>query len=206
MSDGTEEVPARRRWRVADVVCAAGLAAGLVLSYVFSLLTPTLLKHHVVLLETLTASVVSTVTGGSLAHAGRTSLPLVLLAPLAGILADTTTRPTGPRDPRILLLTRPGAPAGAPDCLVWAGARDHDVPVMAAARGRARTEAGSPRTGSGPSTPTRPRSRSGCWPSGSPSTPCAAGRGGGPSYGSRRHRHRSSTPRPTPSPTLTETK
>ena len=63
-----------------------------------------------------------------------------LEAPIV-ILADTTTRPTGPRDPRILMLTRPGAPAGAPDCLVWAGARDHDVPVMTAARGRARTEA-----------------------------------------------------------------
>ena len=63
-----------------------------------------------------------------------------LEAPIV-ILADTTTRPTGPRDPRILMLPPPGAPAGAADCLVWAGAKDHDVPAMAAARGRARTEA-----------------------------------------------------------------
>lgn len=63
-----------------------------------------------------------------------------LEAPIV-ILADTTTRPTGPRDPRILMLAPPGAPAGAPDCLVWAGTKDQDVPVMAAARTRARTEA-----------------------------------------------------------------
>jgi ATP-dependent helicase/nuclease subunit A len=56
------------------------------------------------------------------------------------ILADTTTRPAGPRDPRILKLARPGAPAGATDCLVWAGAKDHDVPMMATARERARTQ------------------------------------------------------------------
>jgi ATP-dependent helicase/nuclease subunit A len=57
------------------------------------------------------------------------------------ILGDTTTRPTGPRDPRILPLALPGAPSGAPDCLVWAGAKDHDVPPMPAARERARREA-----------------------------------------------------------------
>ena len=63
-----------------------------------------------------------------------------LEAPIV-ILADTTTRPTGPRDPRILMLPPPGAPAGAADCLVWAGAKDHDVAPMAAARERARREA-----------------------------------------------------------------
>jgi ATP-dependent helicase/nuclease subunit A len=57
------------------------------------------------------------------------------------ILADTTTRPTGPRDPRILALARLGAPAGAPDCLVWAGAKNQDVPPMVAARQHARTQA-----------------------------------------------------------------
>jgi ATP-dependent helicase/nuclease subunit A len=57
------------------------------------------------------------------------------------ILADTTTRPAGPRDPRILPLARPTAPAGAPDCLVWAGGKDQDVGPMAAARERARREA-----------------------------------------------------------------
>ncbi len=57
------------------------------------------------------------------------------------ILADTTTRPAGPRDPRILTLARPGTPASAPDCLVWAGTKDQDVEIMAAARERARGQA-----------------------------------------------------------------
>src|SRR5262249_8892304 len=49
------------------------------------------------------------------------------------ILADTTTRPAGPRDPRILTIARSGAPAGMPHCLVWAGTKDQDVKIMAAA-------------------------------------------------------------------------
>ena len=57
------------------------------------------------------------------------------------ILADTTTRPAGPRDPRILTIARPGAPAGTPPCLVWAGTKDQDVKIMAAARERARCQA-----------------------------------------------------------------
>jgi ATP-dependent helicase/nuclease subunit A len=57
------------------------------------------------------------------------------------VLADTTTRPAGPRDPRILSLAAAAAPAGAADCLVWATAKDQDVPVMAAARERARAQA-----------------------------------------------------------------
>jgi ATP-dependent helicase/nuclease subunit A len=40
-----------------------------------------------------------------------------------------------------LPLAAAGAPAGAADCLVWATAKDHDVPVMAAARERARAQA-----------------------------------------------------------------
>ena len=41
------------------------------------------------------------------------------------ILADTTTPPTGPRDPRLLHLAK--------DELVWATARADDVEAMAAA-------------------------------------------------------------------------
>jgi ATP-dependent helicase/nuclease subunit A len=52
------------------------------------------------------------------------------------ILADTTTPPTGPRDPRLLPL--------ADGALVWAGARSNDIGVMAnaraAAQGAARDE------------------------------------------------------------------
>jgi ATP-dependent helicase/nuclease subunit A len=57
------------------------------------------------------------------------------------ILADTTTRPTGPRDPRLLALPALDAPPGAPDCLVWAGARDTDVAAVAQARETARRAA-----------------------------------------------------------------
>jgi ATP-dependent helicase/nuclease subunit A len=57
------------------------------------------------------------------------------------ILADTTTRPSGPRDPRLLPLPAPDAPPGAANCLVWAGARDTDVPPVAQAREGARRAA-----------------------------------------------------------------
>jgi membrane protein DedA with SNARE-associated domain len=51
--------------------------------------TPVLLAHHDTLLEALSASAVSMVTGGALARVGRASLLLVVLAPLCGIaLAD----------------------------------------------------------------------------------------------------------------------
>jgi ATP-dependent helicase/nuclease subunit A len=49
------------------------------------------------------------------------------------ILADTTTTPTGPRDPRLLALARGG--------LAWATARGEDVGVMSEAREAARREA-----------------------------------------------------------------
>jgi len=49
------------------------------------------------------------------------------------ILADTTTPPTGPRDPRLLQLSD-----GA---LVWASSRANDVGVMAAARAEAQSDA-----------------------------------------------------------------
>jgi ATP-dependent helicase/nuclease subunit A len=57
------------------------------------------------------------------------------------ILADTTTRPTGPRDPRLLALPRPRAVPGTPDCMVWAGAIATDVGPMVEARARARAAA-----------------------------------------------------------------
>jgi ATP-dependent helicase/nuclease subunit A len=63
-----------------------------------------------------------------------------LEAPIV-ILADTVTRPTGPRDPRLLALAATGLPPGAPDCLVWAAARDTDVTPIRQARERARIAA-----------------------------------------------------------------
>jgi ATP-dependent helicase/nuclease subunit A len=63
-----------------------------------------------------------------------------LEAPIV-ILADTVTRPTGPRDPRLLALAAAGLPPGAPECLVWAAARDTDVAPIRQARERARAAA-----------------------------------------------------------------
>jgi len=55
-----------------------------------------------------------------------------LEAPIV-ILADTTTRPSGPRHPRLLRIP---TPAGA-DHIVWAGASASDGPILADARRRA---------------------------------------------------------------------
>src|SRR5262249_16409988 len=63
-----------------------------------------------------------------------------LEAPIV-ILADTTTRPAGPRDPRLLALPRSRAVPGTPDCLVWAGAMATDVGPIGEARELARTAA-----------------------------------------------------------------
>jgi ATP-dependent helicase/nuclease subunit A len=63
-----------------------------------------------------------------------------LEAPIV-ILADTTTRPAGPRDPRLLALPRPHTAPGTPDCLVWAGTMATDVGPIGEARDRARTAA-----------------------------------------------------------------
>ena len=63
-----------------------------------------------------------------------------LEAPIV-ILADTTTRPAGPRDPRLLALPRARAAPGTPDCLVWAGTMATDVGPIGAARETARTAA-----------------------------------------------------------------
>jgi ATP-dependent helicase/nuclease subunit A len=57
------------------------------------------------------------------------------------ILADTTTRPAGPRDPRLLSLPRSGVAPGTPDCIVWAGAMATDAGPMGEARTRPRAAA-----------------------------------------------------------------
>jgi ATP-dependent helicase/nuclease subunit A len=54
------------------------------------------------------------------------------------ILADTTTQPRGPRDPRLLQLDASGLPPDAAPPLVWAGRKDDDPPAVAAAREAAR--------------------------------------------------------------------
>jgi ATP-dependent helicase/nuclease subunit A len=59
-----------------------------------------------------------------------------LEAPIV-ILADTTTRPNGPRPPRLLKIPA----AGAPDRIVWAASVAMKVPVVAAARKRAQNAA-----------------------------------------------------------------
>jgi membrane protein DedA with SNARE-associated domain len=71
-----------RRASPASRACIAALAAGLVATYVLSLLTPSLLAHHALLLEALSGNVASIVIGGAQASAGRASLLLVLVAPL----------------------------------------------------------------------------------------------------------------------------
>jgi ATP-dependent helicase/nuclease subunit A len=63
-----------------------------------------------------------------------------LEAPIV-FLADTTTRPTGPRDPRLIALTPAGSPSGAPGALVWATGKNDDIAPMAQAREKARQAA-----------------------------------------------------------------
>jgi ATP-dependent helicase/nuclease subunit A len=63
-----------------------------------------------------------------------------LEAPIV-VLADTTTRPAGPRQPRLLRIPARNAVPGAPDRVVWAGTKDSDVSVMAEERRRALTAA-----------------------------------------------------------------
>lgn len=78
-----------RRARRADVLCAAGLLLGWLEPLALAGATPFLLAHHDTLLEVLSSSAVSIVTGGALARVGRASLLLAVLAPLCGIaLAD----------------------------------------------------------------------------------------------------------------------
>jgi ATP-dependent helicase/nuclease subunit A len=63
-----------------------------------------------------------------------------LEAPIV-ILADTATRPTGPRDPRLLTLDIAGLPPGACPPVVWSGRQDDDMPPVRAARHKARRAA-----------------------------------------------------------------
>jgi membrane-associated protein len=74
-----------RRITPGQLCCAVGLVLGVVASYVFAGLTPSMLAHHSLLLETLSGSTVGIVTGGALARVGRESLALALLAPLATV-------------------------------------------------------------------------------------------------------------------------
>ena len=58
-----------------------------------------------------------------------------LEAPIV-ILADTTTPPKGPREPRLLTLPVANAAPGTPERIVWAGRKADDVAPVAAARAR----------------------------------------------------------------------
>jgi membrane-associated protein len=75
----------RRRWRTAEVLCGGGLLLGIVATYVFIVLTPSLLAHHGVLLEALAGTNAAIVSGGAFARIGRDSLLLVIVAPLCTI-------------------------------------------------------------------------------------------------------------------------
>jgi membrane protein DedA with SNARE-associated domain len=70
----------------ADVACGAGLILGVIASYVFIALTPSLIAHHGLVLEALAGTNAAIVSGGALARVGRDSLTLVILAPLCTIL------------------------------------------------------------------------------------------------------------------------
>jgi ATP-dependent helicase/nuclease subunit A len=56
-----------------------------------------------------------------------------LEAPIV-VLADTTTAPKGPREPRLLALPVAHAAPGTPERIVWAGRKADDVAAVAAAR------------------------------------------------------------------------
>jgi membrane-associated protein len=75
----------RLRVRAADVICGAGIGLGIVATYVFLVLSPSMLVHHGVLLEALNGSNAAIVGGGAYARTGRDSLLLVVLAPLCTI-------------------------------------------------------------------------------------------------------------------------
>src|SRR4051812_11015808 len=59
-----------------------------------------------------------------------------LEAPIV-ILADTTTPPKGPREPRMLNLPVANAAPGTPDQIIWAGRKVDDIEPVAAARATA---------------------------------------------------------------------
>jgi membrane protein DedA with SNARE-associated domain len=68
-----------------DVICGAGLLAGIAASYAFVPLTPKLLARHDLFLEAVTGSATSMVTGGAFARVGQLPLTFVVLAPLISI-------------------------------------------------------------------------------------------------------------------------
>jgi ATP-dependent helicase/nuclease subunit A len=59
-----------------------------------------------------------------------------LEAPIV-ILADTTTPPKGPKEPRLLAMPVANAAPDTPDRIVWAGRKADDVPPVAEARAKA---------------------------------------------------------------------
>lgn len=75
-----------RRASPASRACALALVAGVAASYALSLLTPSLLAHHALLLEALSGGVASVIVGGAEASAGHASVLLVVLAPLVGVV------------------------------------------------------------------------------------------------------------------------
>jgi membrane-associated protein len=82
----TNDGAVRSRLTANDVLCGAGLGLGIVATYVFIGLTPSLLAHHGVLLEALAGTNAAIVSGGAFARIGRDSLLLVVLAPLCTVL------------------------------------------------------------------------------------------------------------------------
>jgi ATP-dependent helicase/nuclease subunit A len=57
------------------------------------------------------------------------------------ILADTTTPPAGPYQPKLLAVPQPRAAPGTPPCIVWPGRKQDDVEAVATARALERQEA-----------------------------------------------------------------
>lgn len=82
----TEAKLHRHRPGPADIACAAGLVLGIIAGYVFLALTPSLLVHHGLVLETFAGTTAAIVSGGAFARVGHGSLLLVAAAPLATIL------------------------------------------------------------------------------------------------------------------------
>lgn len=85
VQDEIDDTPHRSRPRVAEILCGAGLVIGIVASYAFIALTPSLLAHHGLVLEALAGTNAAIVSGGALARVGRDSLFLVIVAPIATI-------------------------------------------------------------------------------------------------------------------------
>jgi membrane protein DedA with SNARE-associated domain len=79
-------VPVSVPWRAPQLLCALGLVAGLIASWALLAVTPALLAHHDLTLETISGSMVSIVTGGALASQGREPIVLVVLAPMTSVL------------------------------------------------------------------------------------------------------------------------